>query len=179
MIFPKIHREFTLFSLNVFFSFRGFDENVIVLCILVAYEEENEIEIIISSIRNLLELEFISQKVIWNGGSWKDKFLVYEISKSWIVEFCRLFFFLSLVHETTEVNLFWFRAKKFRKITELNKKTNYLEKHETGSAKFMRKRGRKFTEFNFDVDPELRSVTEKESIRETLSKIFICFVYYR
>lgn len=78
-----------------FFSFRGFDENVIVLCILVAYEEENEIEIIISSIRNLLELEFISQKVIWNGGSWKDKFLVYEISKSWIVEFCLFFSSLS------------------------------------------------------------------------------------
>lgn len=97
-------------------------------------------------------------------------------SLSFVVSF---FFSLSLVHETTEVNLFWFRAKKFRKITELNKKTNYLGKHETGSAKFMRKRGRKFTEFNFDVDPELRSVTEKESIRETLSKIFICFVYYR
>lgn len=85
-----------------FFSFRGFDENVIVLCILVAYEEENEIEIIISSIRNLLELEFISQKVIWNGGSWKDKFLVYEISKSWIVEFCRLLFFFSSLSSTKQ-----------------------------------------------------------------------------
>lgn len=86
-----------------FFSFRGFDENVIVLCILVAYEEENEIEIIISSIRNLLGLvEFISQKVIWNGGSWKDKFLVYEISKSWIVEFCRLFFFFPSLSSTKQ-----------------------------------------------------------------------------
>lgn len=65
--------------------------------------------------------------------------------------------------------------KKFRKITELNKKTNYLEKHETGSEKFVGKRGRKFREFNFDVDPELHSVTEEGSIRKTLSKIFICF----
>lgn len=83
------------------------------------------------------------------------------------------FLSLSLVHETGgEVNLFWFRMKKFRKITELNKKTNYLEKHETGSVG---KRGRKFREFNFDVDPELHSVTEEGSIRKTLSKIFICF----
>lgn len=111
--------------------------------------------------------KFIFEKVIWNGRNFciEEYFrvLVYKISKSWIVEFRRrLFFsislFLSLVHETAgEVNLFWFREKKFRKITELNKKTNYLEKHETGFAKFMRKRGRKFREFKFDVDPELHS----------------------
>lgn len=92
------------------------------------------------------------------------------------LSFVVVFSSLSLVHETGgEVNLFRFRMKKFRKITELNKKTNYLEKHETGSAKFVGKRGRKFREFNFDVDPELHSVTEERSIRKTLSKIFICF----
>lgn len=85
--------------------------------------------------------------------------LVHEISKSCgSLSFVVVVVSLSLVDETTgEVNLFWFRVKKFRKITELNEKTNYLEKHETGCTKFMRKGGGKFTEFDFNVDPELRS----------------------